>query len=221
MHFMSEPATETTRDALLDAAERRFAANGVDGTSVREITGEARANVAAVNYYFGSKDGLVREVFARRLRPLNAARLARLDALERGGAVPSVEAILEAFLAPAIDLRRELGRKGRDFACLMGRALAEPGGGLPRILADQFRGTAARYRGSLERALPDADPDELHWRLFFVVGALAFVVSREDLITSMSAGRCDPADNEGLLRRLVAHGAAGMRAAADAEVAGR
>ncbi|WP_433622173.1 TetR/AcrR family transcriptional regulator [Nocardia sp. CA-120079] len=47
-----------TRQRLLDAARHRFARNGYAGTPVREVADEAGVNVALINRYFGSKEGL-------------------------------------------------------------------------------------------------------------------------------------------------------------------
>ena len=44
-----------TKRKILDAAESLFAVKGFTGTSLREITGLAEVNLAAVNYHFGSK----------------------------------------------------------------------------------------------------------------------------------------------------------------------
>ncbi|HEY3382542.1 MAG TPA: TetR family transcriptional regulator [Vicinamibacterales bacterium] len=55
-----------TRERILDTAERLFAVHGFAGTSVREITDAAEANLGAVNYYFRSKENLYTEVFMRR-----------------------------------------------------------------------------------------------------------------------------------------------------------
>ncbi|MGE0755880.1 MAG: CerR family C-terminal domain-containing protein [Pirellulaceae bacterium] len=52
---------DDTRDRLLDAAGRIFAAKGVEQATIREICGVAGANVAAVNYHFGDKMGLYKE----------------------------------------------------------------------------------------------------------------------------------------------------------------
>jgi AcrR family transcriptional regulator len=52
-----------TRRRVIDAATRLFAARGFKYVTVRAICREARANVAAVNYHFGDKLGLYREVF--------------------------------------------------------------------------------------------------------------------------------------------------------------
>lgn len=51
-----------TRQRLLDTATRAFAERGFFHVPVRDICREARANVAAVNYHFGDKLGLYREV---------------------------------------------------------------------------------------------------------------------------------------------------------------
>ena len=92
----------TTKDRILDVAERLFGDRGFTDTSLRTITAEAGANLAAVNYYFQSKDALIQAVFARRLGPLNQERMAMLDACEaRVGDGPlSIEEVLRAFLEP-------------------------------------------------------------------------------------------------------------------------
>lgn len=44
---------------ILQVAERLFAEKGFDGTSIRDISKEAKINVAMVSYYFGSKEKLL------------------------------------------------------------------------------------------------------------------------------------------------------------------
>jgi AcrR family transcriptional regulator len=51
---------EDTRDRLIAAASRVFAAKGYDGASVRDIASAAGVNVSLVSYYFKGKDGLHR-----------------------------------------------------------------------------------------------------------------------------------------------------------------
>ena len=62
----SEEAQAATKAAVFNAAERLFALHGFQNVSVRDITAEAGVNLAAVNYHFGSKDGLLFEIFRRR-----------------------------------------------------------------------------------------------------------------------------------------------------------
>jgi len=55
------------KDHILDVAERVFSDHGFDGASTRMISGEAGVNMAMLNYYFGSKEGLFLAVFERKI----------------------------------------------------------------------------------------------------------------------------------------------------------
>src|SRR5450432_288394 len=55
------------KDYILDVAERVFSDLGFDGASTRVISGEAGVNMAMLNYYFGSKEGLFLAVFERKI----------------------------------------------------------------------------------------------------------------------------------------------------------
>ncbi|MDB4925596.1 TetR/AcrR family transcriptional regulator [Mucilaginibacter sp.] len=55
------------KDHILDVAERVFSEKGFDGASTRLISGEAGVNMAMLNYYFGSKEGLFLAVFERKI----------------------------------------------------------------------------------------------------------------------------------------------------------
>ncbi|WP_462267349.1 TetR/AcrR family transcriptional regulator [Mucilaginibacter sp.] len=54
------------KDRILDVAEHVFSELGYDGASTRTISGEAGVNMAMLNYYFGSKEGLFLAVIERR-----------------------------------------------------------------------------------------------------------------------------------------------------------
>ena len=72
-----------TRARLLNAASRLFAERGYARVTVRDICNKARANVAAVNYHFGGKDGLYRAVMRQAMEIMQAtteaARVAGAD----------------------------------------------------------------------------------------------------------------------------------------------
>ena len=52
------PTEAHTRTRILDSALEQFGARGFTATSVRDLATAAGVNVAAINYYFGSKEGL-------------------------------------------------------------------------------------------------------------------------------------------------------------------
>lgn len=69
-----------TRERLLREAERLFAERGFNDVTVRELCTAARANVAAVNYHFGDKLGLYREVLQTAIAGMQAVTAAARDA---------------------------------------------------------------------------------------------------------------------------------------------
>jgi AcrR family transcriptional regulator len=56
--------TDTVQMRIIEAAGPIFAQKGFVATTVREVCAAAKVNQAAINYYFGSKEGLYKEVFA-------------------------------------------------------------------------------------------------------------------------------------------------------------
>ena len=55
-----------TKQKILDAAERLFGENGYAATSLRHIISEAKVNLAAIHYHFGSKQDLLDQVILRK-----------------------------------------------------------------------------------------------------------------------------------------------------------
>lgn len=55
------------RTDILRAAEKLFAEFGYEGTSTRQISKESGANMAMINYYFGSKEGVFLEIMEDRI----------------------------------------------------------------------------------------------------------------------------------------------------------
>src|SRR5215470_13223888 len=93
-----------TRERLVEAAERLFAAHGYRATSVRDLTFEAGCNVASVNYHFGGKEGLYREMFRRRMVTLREQRIAGIrKALNEAGGEAGLERTLGAFTAAFLE----------------------------------------------------------------------------------------------------------------------
>ena len=169
----------TTKTRILDTAEQLFASQGFAGTSLRAIIKDAEVNTASVHYHFGSKEGLIEAVLLRRAGPVNAKRLESLDELERRhptGTLP-LELVLEAFLAPAVE--KHFGKSGRDVLLpkLFCRAVADPDEKLRRIIHDIFQDVFERFTDAFMRALPDLSPQDVEWRMHFMIGAMFFAVT--------------------------------------------
>lgn len=55
---------------IIYVAEKLFALDGFDGTSVRSIAAKAHVNVAMISYYFGSKERLLESIVLYRINGL-------------------------------------------------------------------------------------------------------------------------------------------------------
>jgi AcrR family transcriptional regulator len=202
---------DSTKDRILAAAEELFARTGVARTSLRAITALARVNLAAVNYHFGSKDGLVEEVYRRRLEPLNRARLANLERLERRARKPTLEDVLEAFMSPVAQLARDPAQGGPTVMRLLGQTHAEAEEPFRAWFAGEYKRVLERYHAALCRTLPGIPPEDVRWRLQFLVGALTYPVAERQLVELVSGEAIDPADVNQVVERLLPFVAAGFR----------
>jgi AcrR family transcriptional regulator len=79
--------SQATREKIIKAASRAFAREGYEGASVRAIVADAEVNQAAINYHFGSKEGLYRAVLQTALRALMNDDAPKTDKLSREAAL--------------------------------------------------------------------------------------------------------------------------------------
>jgi AcrR family transcriptional regulator len=208
-----------TKEKILDAAEKLFAMRGLNNVPMRDITQEAGVNVAAINYHFGSKDGLITAVFDRRLAPLNQARMAALDIVEAaaGKNSPNLEDILGAFIRPVVELAMNPKLGAITFTGLMGRCFSEPGERLNQIMQKHFEKLVGRFHAAMLRAIPTLSREEVFWRMHFTNGALhnSLLTMEKPLpewLSNVVDAKDYHLDSESQVRRLVAFAAAGLRA---------
>ncbi len=156
--------TSDPKDRILEAAERILSRQGIEAVSLRSVTAEAGVNIAAVNYYFGSKAALLQAMAQRFFLPVNREQLRRLAELEAKAVVPSVEELLVAYAWPIFELFDS--PRGRDWAqALMMAHNARPEASPHNMMGgDEGTRVTSRYYEALRRALPHLSPEELWWR---------------------------------------------------------
>jgi AcrR family transcriptional regulator len=204
-------AATDTKERILDAAEQLFSAHGFAGTSLRAVTKEAGVNLAAVHYHFGTKEDLLRAVVSRIVVPVNRERLEMLEQVEAaaGNAPPSLERILEAFIAPDLRLIRDLGERGVIITRFLGRSYTEPAEMVQALIREQYEELGQRFMEVAARALPEVPQAELYWRFKLVVGVLTYILADTDRTGGYAE---DLSDVDGTVRRLVAFLAPGLQA---------
>ncbi|GGP26403.1 TetR/AcrR family transcriptional regulator [Silvimonas amylolytica] len=161
-----------TSTRILDAAELLFVEHGFDATSMRLITQAAGVNIAAVNYYFGSKDGLFKAVFERRAEPFVRLFVGHLDRLERSVQIPAAGQVVESFVSAACELGRDTTLGGLVFVRLLARTFVEPHPVLKESMPRRYSELTRRYTDALVRALPHLTEAEVHWRFHFLANAM-------------------------------------------------
>lgn len=111
-------AAESTREQLLDAAEKLFLERGLDEVSLRAIVREAgQRNQSALQYHFGGREELITAILNRRMQQVEARRRGLVDAaLASGAALDLREGCALLIRAPFL-----LCRERRDFRTFLGQ----------------------------------------------------------------------------------------------------
>lgn len=209
--------SEETKERILLAAQELFAERGFEAVSLRDITKSAEANVAAVNYHFGSKDALIDALVVRNVMPVMEERLRLLKEAEQHAVdgVISVEKILEAFMRPFLTQMSESGAKKGLFHKFTGRCMSDRGSELPEEALNMFRKMLKLFISALSKSLPDVDEDVLVWRLHFSFGVMAHTLLHSSRLREISNHRCGDPDFETTLQRMIDYCKGGLEAGSD------
>jgi AcrR family transcriptional regulator len=198
------------RDEILDAAERLFANLGYAGTTMREVSQEAKVTQALINYYFGSKFGLFEEVFLRRAAAVSEERMNNLEKACSGKTTATVREIVESFLLPTVALRSS--EQGKHFLRLQARLHTEP----PHIsyeLRDKAYGESTqRYVEALQNALPGLSTLDANWRITLMVGTYLYAFSDTHRMEDRVPDLFNPDDWQSLIDQVSSFVVGGMTA---------
>lgn len=159
-----------TRRRLLEAAGSVFAHRGFRDATVREICSAASANVAAVNYHFGDKQGLYSEVMAFAFRvALERYPFPRPE--EHRSPADRLAAFIRMFVARILDHEGRPAWHGQ----LMAREMIEPTGALDR-LADEFMRPQYRLLGEIVADLlgSESAPERVRLCCSSIIGQCVF-----------------------------------------------
>ncbi len=183
---MNPATTEATQYRLLEAAVGLFASQGFAATSVRQVCDHADANVAAVNYHFGSKSGLYDAAidFAR------AASVARnvwveLDTGRDFWADADPETRLRRFVAMLLDHSLDPDGKPSDLGRILIHEMLDPTESFDR----QVEVSIGRVFNALcdvcgfvaaDRGREDLSPES--------IARIAFLISAQCMYPSLVAG---------------------------------
>ena len=188
------------RVTIMDAAERLCAERGLEAVSVRDIVAEAQVNLAAINYYFGSRNNLLVSILKRRSAEIEAER-APLLAEAAAKKPPELRDIVRAMMTPLARWRAPHSSR-RHALQFLSRALTA---NIPE-LKKEVDGGVSGFRAVIDllaRALPHLSRDELCWRFHFMMSLEHMNQWDTERLQILSEGRCGGKDvNEDLERAI-------------------
>lgn len=124
---------DATRIALIEAAERLIAEKGLADVSTREILQEAgQRNQSALQYHFGSKDGLISATINERTKQIDRVRQEMLDNIE---GTPTLRQLFEVLILPLGDLLNDQAA-GANYLNFLSQAITQPTWDLKRVLEE-------------------------------------------------------------------------------------
>lgn len=175
------PPPEGTRQALILAGLRLFGRQGFAATSVRQLAQEAGANIAAITYHFGGKDGLrtaCAEEFGRRMGAAMGARVVSDDASPEG-ARDELRAIIRAMVGFL------LGAEGAsEMVPFMLRELAEDGPGIDIVYRGFAEPTHRRLCLLWARSTGgEAEDESVKLSVFALIGQLMYFRIGQPIVT--------------------------------------
>jgi AcrR family transcriptional regulator len=194
-----------TRDRLLAHGAQLFAERGFKKVTVREISDAAKANVASVNYYFGDKMGLYREVVEQCLTKLEETTAKAIAAGQGGDPETQLRAFIRVFVERLLD-----PRPGTHAQQLMMHEMSDPTPMLERIAKRVMRPRLS-YLCKVVGALMNRPPADR-----VVVNSAASVqaqclMTKMLPLTRMSAGFGEQPNADELVDHIIRFSLAGIR----------
>ncbi len=214
MKPLSSPtASAKTRTRIIRAAESLFAEKGFRAMTLREVTRDARVNLAAVNYHFGSKMNLMRAVIERRFEPINRERLRQLDAaVAAAGKSPlPLETIFAALFKPLFDQVQTPKGPDRTLIQMIGRALTEPADFMRGMHREFFLELSQRFLRELRRSCPDMPEADLQFRFFLSISTMLGTITEQVRLENLTAGKLSGGDLDQVCSELTTFVVAGFR----------
>jgi len=203
----------TTKNKILDAAEQLFADKGFNGTSLREITGAASVNLAAVNYHFGSKKELIKAVMSRYMNELSPALESALLLLCQAERKPNLHEVFSAFVEPLLSLSNFRENGTSNFLQLLGRGYTDSQGFLRWFLTTQYPNVFSHFTQAVHKAYPELTTEEMFWRLHFTMGTIVFTMSSSEALIDIAQNDFDKQLTiEAVINKVIPYVAAGVAA---------
>ena len=149
-----------TASEILDATQKLLLERGESKTTLRAITELADANVAAVNYHFGSRDELIRQAYLSALTEVTTSQGARIQSLDEKA---DLEELVNIWLGPLLE-PKSVSQRERDLWNLLQRGSVENVRQLQALMPSMQEMELSPLIALLGKKLPHLDRTEIVFR---------------------------------------------------------
>ena len=205
--------SDKTRQRILGAAGKVFAQGGYRAMTLRQVTHEAKVNLAAVNYHFGSKLNLMRALLRDRFEPINQQRHHLLDQqIEAHSPNPvPLPIIYDTLFRPLFTGIGSASDKDTNLIKIIGRAITEPAEFMRGLHKEFFADLSKRFMNEIRRSCPELSPEQIQYRFFLSVSAMIGTVIEQVRLETVSDGKLDGNNLDIILKELTTFVVAGFQ----------
>jgi AcrR family transcriptional regulator len=196
-------STPTTRDRILNLAEKLFGEYGYNGVSLRAVSTGTDISLGQLQYYFKTKRDLFEACYLRHGIEITAERRERLTkVLSDAGKRPAkIRDLIRAFIEPF--MKAAMLDEKSSFIKMHARLNTEP-----KEIADEIRRTVYdqttfEFVEALARSLPHLPRQTLYWRFVFMIATYHYVLLRSGRLLAISKGQCREDDLGRAIEELV------------------
>ncbi|HUT32630.1 MAG TPA: CerR family C-terminal domain-containing protein [Planctomycetota bacterium] len=177
MHEQGGAETDT-RQRVLESATRLFAEKGFRETTVHEICDAAHANIAAVNYHFGSKERLYDAAWRHAYQLTRESR----DVVVDPDSARSPEEQIHAFIQARLD-DVSSAEPASYFWRILEKEHHNPTPAHDAVIREVFRPLGQRLAQLIARLLGDrASEMQLRLCVFSLVGTIGFLTQHKQIV---------------------------------------
>jgi len=181
----------STRENLLDVAERLFSERGYENTCIRDVTEAAGVNVASVNYHFQGKENLYLEIFRRRIALVRHDHLADFESFGEGTSMSELSSIVETFVQRF--LGTHLGTNSSEyFMQLCFREVSQPGPAFDLVVQQMILPVQTALRAAIRRARPHLSEEDVTLSVISIVGQVVHFVRARRVVTRLTGKEYTP-----------------------------
>jgi len=190
---VKQPVKQNARERILDVSEKLFANGSFASVSVRSVTAAAGVNLSAVNYYFGSKQGLFQAVYIRRATLMNHERLRLLYETEEQaraeGRDVSLRELIGAMLTPPIFWLCEEKPGFSLYIRFLARAYLEEASDMDHVLGQEVD-VFDKFLPYFQKIKSGLSEKDIYWRIHFMMGVMHHTINHLHRISLLSHKSC-------------------------------